>query len=178
MFGSIHQMNIAHRLQIGQASSRITCPAIAIPSHLHAGANRIHPGRRSRDFRSWAKARSAQLREEMKRASQEIAKDPARMREAEREGFAPQVKNFVRQAEKELGGKRIGASRRMTGLNGRIGCLYRSRENGKCVLRCWRLSLIADGFNQRTAIAPNHVSSCKLGTRSVGQCWIKSPLTA
>jgi hypothetical protein len=55
------------------------------------------------DFDPRAKARSAQLREEMKRASQEIAKDPARMREAEREGFAPQVKNFVRQAERERG---------------------------------------------------------------------------
>ena len=37
----------------------------------------------------------------MKRASQEIAKDPARMRVAEREGIAPQVRNFVRQAEQE-----------------------------------------------------------------------------
>jgi hypothetical protein len=53
------------------------------------------------DFDPRAKARSAELRDEMKRASQEIAKDPARMRAAEREGFAPQVKNFVRQAEKE-----------------------------------------------------------------------------
>jgi len=39
----------------------------------------------------------------MKRASQEIAKDPVRMRDAEREGFAPQVRNFVRQAEQERG---------------------------------------------------------------------------
>ncbi len=39
----------------------------------------------------------------MKRASQDIAKDPARMRAAEREGFAPQVRNFVRQAERESG---------------------------------------------------------------------------
>jgi len=46
-----------------------------------------------------AKARADELREEMKRASQEIAKDPARMRTAEREGIAPQVRNFVRQAE-------------------------------------------------------------------------------
>ena len=53
------------------------------------------------DFDPQAKARSAELRDEMKRASQEIAKDPARMRAAEREGFAPQVKNFVRQAERE-----------------------------------------------------------------------------
>jgi len=37
----------------------------------------------------------------MKRASQEIAKDPARMRAVERDGIAPQVRNFVRQAEKE-----------------------------------------------------------------------------
>src|SRR5712692_7855982 len=50
-----------------------------------------------------AKARTAELREEMKRASQEIAKDPARMRAAEREGIAPQVRNFVRQAERERG---------------------------------------------------------------------------
>jgi hypothetical protein len=53
------------------------------------------------DFDPQAKARSAELRDEMKRASQEIAKDPACMRTAEREGFAPQVKNFVRQAERE-----------------------------------------------------------------------------
>ncbi len=55
------------------------------------------------DFDPKAKARSAELREEMKRASQEIARDPARMRAAEREGFAPQVRNFVRQAEQERG---------------------------------------------------------------------------
>jgi hypothetical protein len=55
------------------------------------------------DFDPRAKARAGELREEMKRASQEIAKDPARMREAEREGFAPQVKNFIRQTEKERG---------------------------------------------------------------------------
>jgi Ti-type conjugative transfer relaxase TraA len=53
------------------------------------------------DFDPQAKARGAELREEMKRSSQEIARDPARMRAAEREGFAPQVKNFVRQAERE-----------------------------------------------------------------------------
>ena len=52
------------------------------------------------DFDPKAKARAGELREEMKRASQEIAKDPARMRAAEREGFAPQVRNFVRQAER------------------------------------------------------------------------------
>jgi hypothetical protein len=39
----------------------------------------------------------------MKTAALEIAKDPARMREAEREGIAPQVRNFVRQAERERG---------------------------------------------------------------------------
>ncbi len=68
------------------------------------------------DFDPQAKARSAELRDEMKRASQEIAKDPARMRAAEREGFAPQVKNFVRQAEKERArgqekGKDLGKDR-------------------------------------------------------------------
>ncbi|MBI3759774.1 MAG: Ti-type conjugative transfer relaxase TraA [Deltaproteobacteria bacterium] len=55
------------------------------------------------DFDPKAKVHSAELREEMKQASQEIAKDPAHMRTAEREGFAPQVRNFVRQAEKERG---------------------------------------------------------------------------
>ncbi len=55
------------------------------------------------DFDPKAKARTAELREEMKRASEEIAKDPARMRAAEREGIAPQVRNFVRQAERERG---------------------------------------------------------------------------
>jgi hypothetical protein len=44
----------------------------------------------------------------MKRASQDIAKDPARMRAAEREGFAPQVRNFVRQAEQERVRERAG----------------------------------------------------------------------
>jgi hypothetical protein len=53
------------------------------------------------DFDPKAKTRAGELREEMKRASQEIAKDPARMRAAEREGIAPQVRNFVRQAEQE-----------------------------------------------------------------------------
>jgi Ti-type conjugative transfer relaxase TraA len=52
------------------------------------------------DFDPKAKARAAELRGEMKQASQEIAKDPARMRAAEREGFASQVKNFVRLAER------------------------------------------------------------------------------
>ena len=55
------------------------------------------------DFDPKAKARAQELREEMKRASQEIAKDPARMRAAEREGIAPQVRNFARQAERERG---------------------------------------------------------------------------
>ena len=55
------------------------------------------------DFDPKAKGRAGELRDEMKRASQGIAKDPARMRAAEREGIAPQVKNFVRQAEKDRG---------------------------------------------------------------------------
>ena len=53
------------------------------------------------DFDPKAKVRAAELRDEMKQASEAIAQDPARMRDAEREGFAPQVKNFVRQAERE-----------------------------------------------------------------------------
>ncbi len=39
----------------------------------------------------------------MSKAAQEIGKDAERMREAERAGFAPQVRNFVRQAERERG---------------------------------------------------------------------------
>ena len=68
------------------------------------------------DFDPQAKARSAELRDEMKRASQEIAKDPARMRAAEREGFAPQVKNFVRQAERESGREKGRAAGKDEGL--------------------------------------------------------------
>jgi hypothetical protein len=56
------------------------------------------------------------LREEMKRASQEIAKDPARMRAAEREGLAPQVRNFVRQAEREQGREKGRGVERDEGL--------------------------------------------------------------
>jgi hypothetical protein len=63
--------------------------------------------RKRNSFRSSASPISilhaAELRQEMKQASQEIAHDPARMRAAEREDFAPQVKNFVRQSEPERG---------------------------------------------------------------------------
>jgi hypothetical protein len=72
------------------------------------------------DFDPKAKARAAELCEKMKRASQEIAKDPARMRAAKREGFAPQVRNFVRQAEKERGREKGRGSRRMKDLNDRL----------------------------------------------------------
>ena len=68
------------------------------------------------DFDPQAKARAAQLRDEMKRASQEIAKDPARMRAAEHEGFAPQVKNFVRQAEREQGREKSRGAEKDEGL--------------------------------------------------------------
>jgi uncharacterized protein YukE len=58
---------------------------------------------------------AGELREKMKRASQEIARDPARMRAAEREGIAPQVRNFVRQAEQESGrGREKGRGSRRT----------------------------------------------------------------
>jgi Viral (Superfamily 1) RNA helicase len=68
------------------------------------------------DFDPKAKARAGELREEMKRASQEIAKDPARMRAAEREGFAPQVRNFVRQAERESGRQKGRGAEKDEGL--------------------------------------------------------------
>jgi len=68
------------------------------------------------DFDPKAKARAAALREEMKRASEAIAKDPARMRAAERAGFAPQVKNFVRQAERERGRDKGRAAGKDEGL--------------------------------------------------------------
>ncbi len=64
------------------------------------------------DFDPKAKAPAAELREEMTRASQDIAKDPARMRTAEREGIASQVRNFVPQAERERGrGREKGGGR-------------------------------------------------------------------
>jgi hypothetical protein len=67
------------------------------------------------DFDPKAKTRAGELREKMKRASQEIARDPARMRAAEREGIAPQVRNFVRQAEQESGrGREKGRGSRRT----------------------------------------------------------------
>src|SRR6266478_6451558 len=77
-------------------------PGRAIPS-------RASSRRKKNSFRwpgwptSIPKVRSAELREEMKQASQAIARDPARMRAAEREGIAPQIRNFVRQAERESG---------------------------------------------------------------------------
>jgi hypothetical protein len=55
------------------------------------------------DFYPRAKTCAGELREEMKPASQEITKNPARMRTAEREGIVPQVRTFVRQAEREKG---------------------------------------------------------------------------
>ena len=58
---------------------------------------------RMADFDPKAKVRSAELREEMTQASQAIARDPARVRAAEREGIAPQIRDFVRQAERESG---------------------------------------------------------------------------
>lgn len=63
-----------------------------------------------------AKARASELRAKMKQASQEIAKDPARMREAEREGFAPQVRNFVRQDERERGQEKGRGAEKDEGL--------------------------------------------------------------
>jgi hypothetical protein len=53
------------------------------------------------DFDPRARSRAGELREQMERASREIAKDRTRMRTAEREGIAPQVRNFVRQAQTE-----------------------------------------------------------------------------
>jgi hypothetical protein len=51
--------------------------------------------------RGKAKERSAELWQQRRRGSHEIGKDPARMRTAERKGIAPQVRKFVRQAERE-----------------------------------------------------------------------------
>ena len=52
-------------------------------------------------------------------AALEIAKDPAGMREAERTGFAPQVRNFIRQADKEHVREKGRGLRRMKGLSGK-----------------------------------------------------------
>ena len=64
------------------------------------------------DFDPKAKTRAGELREEMKRASQEIARDPAHMRAAEREGVSPQVRNFVARPSENRGERRAEASRR------------------------------------------------------------------
>jgi hypothetical protein len=55
------------------------------------------------DLDPTAKARAAELRQQMKRNAQEIAKDPALMRHAERAGTASQVKSLVREADRNLG---------------------------------------------------------------------------
>jgi hypothetical protein len=68
------------------------------------------------DFDPKAKVRSAELREEMKQASQAIARDPARMRAAEREGIAPQIRDFVRQAERESGREKGRGTEKDEGL--------------------------------------------------------------
>ena len=73
------------------------------------------------DFDPKAKERSAELREKMKRAPQKIARDPARMREAEREGIAPRVRNFVRQAEQERGREKGRAVEKGDGWSGKTG---------------------------------------------------------
>jgi len=53
---------------------------------------------------------------EMRRASQEIARDPERMRAAEQEGVAPQVRNFVSQAERGHGRETGGNVEKDEGL--------------------------------------------------------------
>jgi len=52
---------------------------------------------------SLSSLKNGPLREEMKRASQEITKDPTLMRQAERSGITSQVTSLVRQAEQERG---------------------------------------------------------------------------
>ncbi len=80
------------------------------------------------DFDPKAKERSAELREKMKRAPQKIARDPARMREAEREGIAPRVRNFVRQAEQERGREKGRAVEKGDGWSGKLGRMPRQPE--------------------------------------------------
>jgi hypothetical protein len=50
-----------------------------------------------------AKSRAAELRQEMKQAAHEIAKDPGLMHQAEQGGIASQVKSLGRQVESENG---------------------------------------------------------------------------
>jgi len=71
---------------------------------------------RMADFDPKAKVRSAELREEMTQASQAIARDPARVRAAEREGIAPQIRDFVRQAERESGREKGRGTEKDEGL--------------------------------------------------------------
>jgi hypothetical protein len=53
------------------------------------------------DFDPKAKAHASETPGGYEAGLPEIAKDPAKLRAAEREGIAPQVRNFVRQAEQE-----------------------------------------------------------------------------
>jgi len=71
---------------------------------------------RMADFDPKAKVRSAELREEMTQASQAIARDPARVRAAEREGIVPQIRDFVRQAERESGREKGRGTEKDEGL--------------------------------------------------------------
>ena len=81
---------------------------------LQAGAKGVHPGGRRRRLRSQGQGahRRAARGDETRLPGNR--QDPARMRAAEREGFAPQIKNFVRQTEKEHGrdkGRDLGKDR-------------------------------------------------------------------
>jgi Ti-type conjugative transfer relaxase TraA len=60
----------------------------------------IHTASRA-DLDLVAKPRVAELRQEMKQSAQEIAKDSALMREAERAGISTQIRNFARQNQYE-----------------------------------------------------------------------------
>jgi hypothetical protein len=83
---------------------------------------------RAFDLDASAKARAAEPRREMKRNAQEIAKEPARMSAAEREGIAPQVRNFIRQAEREQGCEKARESRRMKGWTGKTAWTIQQGE--------------------------------------------------
>jgi len=138
------------------------------------------------DFDPKAKARASELRGEMKRASQEIAKDPARMRAAEREGIAPQVRNFVRQAERGRGREKAGASIATRGWSGNLireepgtGKLQTFGSSAKRRYNTYILKWRSSGIRKRTRPTwPSMASTSRtLSGSSRGRYW-RAPTSA
>jgi Ti-type conjugative transfer relaxase TraA len=90
-------------LEVGEAEDRARGAAAdrdPITRFKTAQREFIHVAGRA-DLDPVAKARAAELREEMGRAAAEIAKSAAALREAERAGIGAQVRDLVRRTERE-----------------------------------------------------------------------------